>query len=782
MACERSERKSNDPSGIDRRERTTWRYELIDASDGVWDVRLNFTGGYTHGEKARKQRQTGGEEEEMAGGKRRAPKTSRSPKRIKLGEKGRRKRRKQERKGRKARGTHLLLVEQREQSVWIIATRSGVHERGEAGSQVFILWVARSPSNQMSSQEVKGTGDSRAAGDEGEKKKKEEDEGEEKGEKKEEEEKSPQERLEEKIQKSVKARRFRFLHHFAGPRDPLGAAIHQVAAKRGLNVEVIAAEKDWGQDLCLDEPYNTHLRWAKEGLIDGYHSGFPCSTFSRLRFRDAPNLPKPVRTRSEPHGKKSNSQAQQAECDRGTVMLARSVPLAEELAKNPTSTIVARPTSMENPPPSDVEDHLSAWGMSEMVGYLRMAGVKVAQFNACAFQANRARGDRHFKPQQFAGTLYSIESLSRDCKCGGAKHRPIIGKKESQESGEYPVELCRAYAYLLMDHFEKMATAEYLEGRLREEEHQRFEIATGDAEATSTRARRNKEGVKLSPTPEAQRGVDEEWTKEEKRRWEESRDKAKEKKSEEEDKEKKRRRKSKEEERKLEEKRAQKRWRSASRRSRSRGEARRGDGKEGEKADLRWRPGEGKYGMLKEEKQNEKRLDQQGFVGGMKNPMEVGRASDAAELGAPHLGSLGEALREQPESVEGGRTIWVGGLQVRSTFGGKMERGATEADRSQRCTSNQTDGQMVLPISDGRKPDRSMVPKRRGPGDGSAPVDQRGSAPWHKRPHQDLQHLPTGFEGGSSTPRRLASCTRLEGGHWQLCFSEGAGGRCQDRN
>ena len=98
-------------------------------------------------------------------------------------------------------------------------------------------------------------------------------------------------KLEGKLADYVKKRKFRFLHHYAGPRDPLGAAIHRNAKKAGLIVEVIAAEKNWGQDLCDDEPYNTHLRWAKEGLIDGFHAGFPCSTFSRLRFREAPNLP-----------------------------------------------------------------------------------------------------------------------------------------------------------------------------------------------------------------------------------------------------------------------------------------------------------------------------------------------------------------------------------------------------------------------------------------------------------------------------------------------------------
>ena len=307
MASERGERKSNDPSGVHRRERTSWRHELIDASDGVRDLRIDFTDGYHYGKK--EQRKKRGEEEEVAGGKRRTPKTSRIPKRIKLGEKRRRKRRKQKREGRKARGADLFLVEQREQPMWLVATWSGVHELSEADAQVLFLWVARSPGKQMSSQEVRGTGDGRAAGDEGHEKKKEEerDEGEEK--KKEGEEKASQKRLDEKIQKYVKSRRFRFLHHFAGPRDPLGAAIHQVAKKRGLIVEVVAAEKDWGQDLCADEPYNAHLRRAREGLIDGYHSGFPCSTFSRLRFRDAPNLPGPVRTRSEPHGKKSNTPA-----------------------------------------------------------------------------------------------------------------------------------------------------------------------------------------------------------------------------------------------------------------------------------------------------------------------------------------------------------------------------------------------------------------------------------------------------------------------------------------
>ena len=133
---------------------------------------------------------------------------------------------------------------------------------------------AGSSSHQMSNEKVKTSGDKEPGGDEGKKEEKEEggDDpgGEEGGEVSEEAKK----KLEEKLKAYVRRRKFRFVHHFAGPRDPLGAEIHRVAKKRDLNVEVIAVEKDWGDDLCADEPYNTHLRWAREGLIDGFHSGF----------------------------------------------------------------------------------------------------------------------------------------------------------------------------------------------------------------------------------------------------------------------------------------------------------------------------------------------------------------------------------------------------------------------------------------------------------------------------------------------------------------------------
>ena len=485
----------------------------------------------------------------------------------------------------------------------------------------------------MSGQEVKGaSGESQQGGhqDGGEG-------GEEKEQDREKEESKKEDNpkaLDEKITKYIKQRRFRFLHHYSGPRDPLGAEIHRVAKKRGLNVEVISAERDWGQDLCADEPYNTHLRWAREGLIDGFHAGFPCSTFSRLRFREAAGLPGPVRTRAEPYGKASNNEAQQRECDRGTVMLARSTQLAEEVMRSPTTAIVVKPTTLENPPPSEVEGHISAWGMKEMVQYLRLPGVKISLFNTCAYQSGRSRGDRHWKPQQFAGSLYGIESLDRECRCGTASHRPIVGKKELKESGEYPWELCNAYALLLIQHFEKMATAEYLEGRLKEGEQDHDEIATSNAEATQSREVRMKEGVKTSPSPT----MDMQERRERKRKWQ--RDEAEEKMQYDAKKKEELRRREHQHDRGHDDGQARGSGVKREQRSRSRGRRKGGEAKEskekGRAQDLRWKPGEGKYGLLKEDKK-EQDLGQQAFIGGLKNPAEV-------VAGLPTLQNLGRQI------------------------------------------------------------------------------------------------------------------------------------------
>ena len=61
---------------------------------------------------------------------------------------------------------------------------------------------------------------------------------------------------------------FIFLHHFAGPNDPLSAEIQKEATAAGIKVKCISVEKSSGTgDLLQDEPYNTHLGCAHNGTL-----------------------------------------------------------------------------------------------------------------------------------------------------------------------------------------------------------------------------------------------------------------------------------------------------------------------------------------------------------------------------------------------------------------------------------------------------------------------------------------------------------------------------------
>ena len=100
----------------------------------------------------------------------------------------------------------------------------------------------------------------------------------------------------------LKRRCFLFIHHFAGRDDVLGKAVKEAAAQRNLKVTVLSVDIENGTgDLSQDEPYLGHLKMAQAGLVDGYHAGFPCTTFSRLKFREAKGYPGPLRTATYPY-------------------------------------------------------------------------------------------------------------------------------------------------------------------------------------------------------------------------------------------------------------------------------------------------------------------------------------------------------------------------------------------------------------------------------------------------------------------------------------------------
>lgn len=130
------------------------------------------------------------------------------------------------------------------------------------------------------------------------------------------------------------ARTFVFLHHFAGGKDGLKVALEKEAAKRNMKVKVFSIEKKNGSDLLATQPYQSNLKDLKEGNVDGYHSGFPCATYSRLRWNDREGYPGPLRSKTEPYGFRSLSVKEKKEADDGTIMMVRSIEACRALEVN----------------------------------------------------------------------------------------------------------------------------------------------------------------------------------------------------------------------------------------------------------------------------------------------------------------------------------------------------------------------------------------------------------------------------------------------------------------
>lgn len=299
--------------------------------------------------------------------------------------------------------------------------------------------------------------------------------------------------VEEYFQKRV----FVFLHHFSGKKDNLSEAIQVEAAERGVRVNTSSCDKvGTGEDLSATYPFGHHVISAERGDIDGYHSGFPCHTYSRLLWRQAAGMPGPVRSKDRPYGMEGLSEQRRKECDLGTVLMARSVLMAHVILEHDVDAKVPSFVTMENPPPSDVPQHLSAWHMPEMVDLLEKVPTwRTANYNTCAYEDDIPLGEKRYKPGMIGGTLPGILTMGKRCKCNGKLHEPIVGKNKSEKAAAYPPAFCKAYAKLAVDHFVKMGTMEFLEGRhkLMEANIEYLRMKASDLEGQAARAWANAE-------------------------------------------------------------------------------------------------------------------------------------------------------------------------------------------------------------------------------------------------------------------------------------------------
>ena len=154
-------------------------------------------------------------------------------------------------------------------------------------------------------------------------------------------------------------RRFFFLHLYSGPQDPLGSALTRAARRHKMKVTVESFDRDRdGVDLLAEEPYTKILGKARNGQWDGYHAGFPGTSFPKLRWREMKGYPGPCRSRRY-YGLPDKTEARQAECDQGTLDTSRSMMMGEVILNSRPEDRIKPAVTVENPPPSDHTHHCS---------------------------------------------------------------------------------------------------------------------------------------------------------------------------------------------------------------------------------------------------------------------------------------------------------------------------------------------------------------------------------------------------------------------------------------
>ena len=261
-------------------------------------------------------------------------------------------------------------------------------------------------------------------------------------------------------------RKFRFLHLFSGPDDKLAKALKEEGQRAGMTVEVesVDIKTDPSMDLRRNEAMDKFETKVSGGEYDGYHAGFPCGSFSRVRWLANAGMPGPVRSRSHPYGLPGNSQAQQDEADHGTLMATRSLVLMQKQTLSQRNRRVPQSATVENPPGDEDGPAGSAWMLQEIVEVLELTGAGMADFNTCCYMEGK---ERFFKPGRWAGRLEGLENLAKVCRCPAwVKHIPVMGKETTVKAGVYPDNLCREVAKLYIAAWKRTLELEFWRWKL----------------------------------------------------------------------------------------------------------------------------------------------------------------------------------------------------------------------------------------------------------------------------------------------------------------------------
>eukprot|EP00435_Cladocopium_sp_Y103_P072540 s106_g40.t1 len=272
-----------------------------------------------------------------------------------------------------------------------------------------------------------------------------------------------------------KNRPFRFLHLFCGEKDQFGESIRKEAKAARLEVYVEGLDRKKDKEINLASPlvYQEIGKTVEAGEWDACHSGFPCGSFSKIRWRSSPGGPLPVRSAESIYGLPGNTPSMQREADEGTLMASRSAWLHEEQIKSCKRRSVPEISTLENPPGGT--DTGSAWDLPEVKNVLADTKSSSVEFNTCAYQSKLKK--RWYKPARWAGKLESMGTLARVCKCPPwVEHVPLIGKQNTEPAGAYPEELTDAVAKKVISAWKRILNLEWLRYQLAQKADQVNEL------------------------------------------------------------------------------------------------------------------------------------------------------------------------------------------------------------------------------------------------------------------------------------------------------------------
>eukprot|EP00435_Cladocopium_sp_Y103_P011877 s4293_g3.t1 len=264
-----------------------------------------------------------------------------------------------------------------------------------------------------------------------------------------------------------KARPFRYLHIFSGEKDQLGASIVEEAKKARLEVyvESLDRKKDSDLNLVSHAVYDEIEKSVCGGEWDGLHSGFPCASFSRVRWRDSPEGALPVRSADHIYGLPRNTPSQQKEADDGTLMAVRSGWLHQKQVEASKRRAVPEISTLENPP--GAEHTGSAWDLPELQAVIADTQSSSVEFNTCAYESKLKQ--RWYKPARWTGKLENLASLARVCKCPNwVQHVPVVGKRNTEAAGAYPEELTAIIAKKIVEAWKRILNLEWLRHQMKE--------------------------------------------------------------------------------------------------------------------------------------------------------------------------------------------------------------------------------------------------------------------------------------------------------------------------